>query len=304
MLDSIIGAGLGLGQMISNNINSILDRNTSKENVNKTIAANRELAAYAYSKDLEMWNRANEYNSPKQQMERLADAGLNPNLVYGNGSVVGNTSTATPQYKAPDVKYDYAPLQIPDHVGNFISLMQGISNVDNTKATTENTYKMYDVLEAKRQKTLAELTSEQVKQGLWTAQTLESSSRTNKNKFDLDFATELRQTSADIQRQTLENLRQRLENDKQQLRLIAQQTLTEGTKRAWQKAQTETEAIRKSLMNKDLSLKDLDKEIKSQIVDKNEWDLLDKSYGTDRSLMSGSIITRILDGIQKKTTRR
>lgn len=37
------------------------------------------------------WNAANEYNSPTQQVARLLDAGLNPNLVYGgNSSVAGN----------------------------------------------------------------------------------------------------------------------------------------------------------------------------------------------------------------------
>lgn len=32
------------------------------------------------------WNMQNEYNSPTAQMQRLKAAGLNPNLVYGNGA--------------------------------------------------------------------------------------------------------------------------------------------------------------------------------------------------------------------------
>lgn len=39
------------------------------------------------------WNKQNAYNTPKAQMERLKAAGLNPNLVYGNGSVA-NTADA------------------------------------------------------------------------------------------------------------------------------------------------------------------------------------------------------------------
>ena len=35
---------------------------------------------------LAQWNRENAYNSPKQQMQRLREAGLNPNLVYGKGA--------------------------------------------------------------------------------------------------------------------------------------------------------------------------------------------------------------------------
>lgn len=40
------------------------------------------------------WTLANDYNHPIQQMERLKAAGLNPNLVYGSGSVTGNTTSA------------------------------------------------------------------------------------------------------------------------------------------------------------------------------------------------------------------
>lgn len=42
--------------------------------------------------NLEQWNRENEYNSPIRQMERIKAAGLNPNLVYGEG-VTGNSSS-------------------------------------------------------------------------------------------------------------------------------------------------------------------------------------------------------------------
>lgn len=48
--------------------------------------------------DLQMqnWYNMQEYNSPAKQMERLRNAGLNPNLVYGqsSGNVAGNTSPA------------------------------------------------------------------------------------------------------------------------------------------------------------------------------------------------------------------
>ena len=43
-------------------------------------------ATDAYNKSLEQWNRENEYNKPINQMARLKEAGLNPNLVYGNGA--------------------------------------------------------------------------------------------------------------------------------------------------------------------------------------------------------------------------
>lgn len=39
------------------------------------------------------WREANEYNSPRAQMDRLKAAGLNPNLVYGSGSAVNTAPT-------------------------------------------------------------------------------------------------------------------------------------------------------------------------------------------------------------------
>lgn len=51
-----------------------------------TNAANEQAATTAYNRGIEQWNRENAYNSPTAQMERLKQAGLNPNLVYGGGA--------------------------------------------------------------------------------------------------------------------------------------------------------------------------------------------------------------------------
>lgn len=51
-----------------------------------TNAANEQAATTAYKRGIEQWNRENAYNSPTAQMERLKQAGLNPNLVYGGGA--------------------------------------------------------------------------------------------------------------------------------------------------------------------------------------------------------------------------
>lgn len=60
--------------------------------------ANKKLTQYSFNKNLDMWKMQNEYNAPKQQMQRLQEAGLNPNLMYGKGTV-GNAQTM-PQYQA------------------------------------------------------------------------------------------------------------------------------------------------------------------------------------------------------------
>lgn len=57
------------------------------------------------------WQMQNEYNSPLQQMERLKAAGLNPNLVYGNGATAtssqGVRASQSGSYtpKAPQIDF-------------------------------------------------------------------------------------------------------------------------------------------------------------------------------------------------------
>lgn len=55
----------------------------------------KELMQYQNDWNLEMWNRQNEYNSPIQQMARYQQAGLNPNLIYSQGSPGNSQSMPT-----------------------------------------------------------------------------------------------------------------------------------------------------------------------------------------------------------------
>lgn len=61
---------------------------------------NRRYAAEQHGYNMELMRYQNEYNSPSSQMQRFRDAGLNPNLMYGQGSS-GNMESA-PRY--PDIK--------------------------------------------------------------------------------------------------------------------------------------------------------------------------------------------------------
>lgn len=68
----------------------------------------------------QMWEEQNAYNTPEAQMKRYRDAGLNPNLIYGQGTS-GNASSApgytraNPTMNIPDplqMLSQYADLQI------------------------------------------------------------------------------------------------------------------------------------------------------------------------------------------------
>ena len=55
-------------------------------------SSNKKIARENRQFALDMWNRNNEYNTPLAQMQRLKEAGLNPNLMYGQGTT-GNSSS-------------------------------------------------------------------------------------------------------------------------------------------------------------------------------------------------------------------
>lgn len=128
------GAISGVGSLFGNMMGS---KNALKA-VRETNQANRDLAEYAYQQDLAQWNRQNEYNTPTAQMERLKEAGLNPNLMYGQGNT-GNASSS-PSYNAPRMESyqgfgDYGASQAGQQL---LSGLMGYAQIEKTKAETEN----------------------------------------------------------------------------------------------------------------------------------------------------------------------
>ena len=93
---SIIGGALGAsGQSSANRTNIKLQREQN--------AWNERQAEKANQWNIEQWERENLYNSPMQQMQRLEQAGLNPNLMYGQGNPgsAGSLRSEMPSSVAP-----------------------------------------------------------------------------------------------------------------------------------------------------------------------------------------------------------
>ena len=105
----------------------------------RQLEANKELARYQFDLNRQQWQAENEYNSPKAQMQRLKEAGLNPNLVYGNGSVSGNTTTAGPRYEAPkrgvNTRWDFANMAA-QAITMYQDMQQKQANIDLARAQT------------------------------------------------------------------------------------------------------------------------------------------------------------------------
>lgn len=178
----ISGVGSLLGGLGSSAMNNKAVQDTNK--------ANMEIAKYqaqwqqqenekAYQRSLNMWNLQNEYNSPTQQMARIRAAGLNPNLVYGNG-VTGNSAGSTPQYEpakfnAPAMQaYRGWNLGISDAISQFLAYRTAKAQVDNMEAQNSLI----------RQQAATEATKQ--------ANIVASTSR---SEFDLNMAKELKDVS-------------------------------------------------------------------------------------------------------------
>lgn len=132
--------------------------------------ANRELAEYSYSKDLEQWNRQNEYNLPINQMRRYEDAGLNPNLIYGqgdNGNAKSSPSYPTPTMQGtrvePVTAFADSFAQIGNAIGQFMNLKLTQAQIDSAKSLADK-----NAADAARSRAEADYTnSRNIFQGLY-----------------------------------------------------------------------------------------------------------------------------------------
>lgn len=66
----------------------------------------KQMADKKYQRDKRMFDYMADYNSPKNQMQRYRDAGLNPALMYGQGNP-GNVQNTPqyPQYNTPNMEF-------------------------------------------------------------------------------------------------------------------------------------------------------------------------------------------------------
>lgn len=122
-----LAAGIGAaGGLIQGAINA----KQSRRNMKRQFNYNMQMADYNYAKNLEMWNRQNEYNSPAAQMKRYKDAGLNPHLIYGQGSSGNAQTMPTYQASAPDTSGITSPVQLTGALGQYQAMGQNRAQTD------------------------------------------------------------------------------------------------------------------------------------------------------------------------------
>lgn len=74
--------------------------------------------------NLDVWNMQNEYNTPAAQMLRYQDAGLNPNLIYGQSNMAGDVKTATAAQPRSSGNYNKSMQTGMQIVGQMLQAMR------------------------------------------------------------------------------------------------------------------------------------------------------------------------------------
>lgn len=103
---------------------------------NKRQFRNQQKAmALQLQQNKELWDYQNAYNTPQSQMDRLKQAGLNPNLIYGSGS--GGMGQAGP-IDSPEQPVEQAVrAEFSNPMQNYLSARQADAQYDATRQSTE-----------------------------------------------------------------------------------------------------------------------------------------------------------------------
>lgn len=124
--------GVGAAQSAFNTIGSLISAPINN-------AISKSLAKYQNDLAIKNWQMQNEYNLPVNQVQRLRDAGLNPYLMYGNGSAsTGNAG----QISSPTVANNSRVDIDTDILGKIMQYQ----NVREKGVTVDNLKKQGDLL--------------------------------------------------------------------------------------------------------------------------------------------------------------
>lgn len=149
MIPVFCNIGLGVASLIGGGISAVAGLFGGKKSNDANVKVAREynqgqmdLAKYQNEQNVKMWNMQNAYNTPAMQMQRMQEAGLNPNLMYGQGTT-GNASSApdamTPQMTKPDLSYQYvadAGKSVGDAVQSYIQAQMADASIKKIDADT------------------------------------------------------------------------------------------------------------------------------------------------------------------------
>lgn len=243
------------GQIASTGISALAQGSINK----KTRKYNLQQYQKERADALNDWNRNNSYNSPASQMQRYKEAGLNPNLIYGQQNTadpVRSTNTAPWNPRAPNIDLNAGPT------------ISAFYDTRMKQAETDNMIKQGDVL-----------TQEKLLKAAQTAATVQG---TSTNEFQLGQAQKLSSISLET---AAEELRGKLISNNNQIQqnerneAITSSNIKEAAERILEirarvlktqtdnkNAQLEYQRIQKTIDNldKDSALKQMDMELRKR----------------------------------------
>ena len=201
-------AGAALGSAGNKRAAKVMAKQ-SAQNLQTQIDYNKWAMNYEYEKNLEHWNRTNEYNSPAAQVQRLIDAGLSPALAYqslgGNTASAGNVDMNVPPVDTSKVKSEgagYGAKAFASALANFlpslISMQRDIAGIENVQADTESKQAGTDLARSSADLNRVEAFMRQLN-GLM---------KFTSDRFDYNLKKELRDNSLEMASYNLQRLKQ------------------------------------------------------------------------------------------------
>lgn len=156
----------------------------------------REMYQRQWHDSVLFWNMQNDYNSPQAQMQRFQEAGLNPNLIYGQGNAGNAGGIPTPDVQMPQFRTPEWGRGLQNagltYLNSILDTEIKQAQVDNLKA--QNNVIQQDAIYRALQGEAAIAGTERTRVG------------TERDMFNLDFERSLSEVSADARR---EEVRQR-----------------------------------------------------------------------------------------------
>lgn len=251
---AIVAAGI---QAVSSAANAAATSSMNR----KTRKWNEKMYALQRVHALEDWRMQNDYNSPLAQMQRLRDAGLNPNLVYDNGA----THSAAP---VRSVNNESWRPQAPHFDGSGIAnSLMNYYNIQLQEAQTDNLRTQQTIAIQDAANRVAESILNQKGKGI----------KNQQDQLTLEMASELRATTIEAAKEDLRRTQisnQVTLNQDERAAAMNAQNLQKGVQEILnlreQRAKTSDERRQiqeatKSIM-KDQELKQLDIDLKEKGV--------------------------------------
>lgn len=123
---------MGLFDALANLFTHGSDRDFASQQTEREYNHAYNLNQQNYENQLDMWNRTNDYNHPANQMSRYMEAGLNPNLIYGQSNTASNPNVmSSVQGRAHDPVYRNINF---GNVGQqFISMLSSLEDLHSKK---------------------------------------------------------------------------------------------------------------------------------------------------------------------------